>query len=562
MFPLTRRREPGTEKLGRGRHARTEDLRHAAESRVLDRFAPAHVIVNNDGDVLHYSLRTGKYLEPPAGLPNRQLLALARRGLRVDLRAALREAAETRRPARRDKVLVELDDRVQPIDLTVEPFGDDAEDPLFLVLFADVAPPRAADQHEELQQQSERDRESNEGRIQQELRDVRERLQVTVEEYETAVEELKASNEELQSMNEELQSTNEELETSKEELQSVNEELQTVNSELSAKIDEADRSSADLRNIFDSTQIATIFLDSDLTVRGFTPAVTSIFNLIPTDRGRPLTDIVSRLAESLDLKRDIEDVMANSEPIERQVKRGDGSANYLMRVLPYRIGNNVVDGALVTFSEVTDMVRAGARQDTLIEELNHRVRNMLTVVGAIASQTLAKTSNSEDFAEAFMGRLHSLGQSYSLVSQQQWGWVSLRDMLTVELRAYGSDDEERLSLSGPAIAFKPAEALGLGLIFHELATNASKYGALSNDSGRVSVEWRVGSALTIDWRETGGPRVTKPKRRGFGTELIERQLKESLKAGVSVSYAAEGLQVSIEIPEGAFSTSDGQPHGE
>jgi two-component system CheB/CheR fusion protein len=160
MFPLTRRREPGTEKLGRSRHARTEDLRHAAESRVLDRFAPAHVIVNNDGDVLHYSLRTGKYLEPPAGLPNRQLLALARRGLRVDLRAALREAAETRRPARRDNVLVELDDRVQPIDLTVEPFGDDAEDPLFLVLFADVAPPRAAGEHEELQQQSERHPES------------------------------------------------------------------------------------------------------------------------------------------------------------------------------------------------------------------------------------------------------------------------------------------------------------------------------------------------------------------------------------------------------------------
>ena len=527
-------------------------MRHIAEGRVLDQFAPAHVIVNSEGDVLHYSLRTGKYLEPAVGLPNRQLLAMARRGLRLELRAALREAMETRRPVRRENVIVELDDRVQPIDLTVEPIGDQAEDPLFLVLFTDVALPRTARQNEEQGQQNERDRESNESHVQQELRDVRDRLQVTVEEYETAVEELKASNEELQSMNEELQSTNEELETSKEELQSVNEELQTVNSELNVKIEESDRSSADLRNIFDSTRIATIFLDSHLIVRSFTPAVTSIFNLIATDRGRPLTDIVSHLAEDLDLKRDIGEVMASGEPIERPVKRSDGSANYLMRVLPYRVGKNVVDGALVTFSEVTGMVRAEDRQRVMVEELNHRVRNMLTVVGAIASQTLSKTPNPDDFAKAFMGRLHSLGQSYSLVSLQHWGTVSLRDMLMVELRAYGSEDEERIRLTGPPICFRPPEALALGLIFHELTTNASKYGALSNDKGRVAVTWAVDSSLTIDWRETGGPKVTKPKRRGFGTQLIERQLKDSLRAEVKVTFDPQGLRVLVEIPPDAY----------
>lgn len=524
---------------------------------MLERFAPAHVIVNRDGDILHYSQRTGKYLEPAAGLPNRQILAMARRGLRVELRAALREAMESRRIVKRESLVVELDDRVQAIDLTVEPFGDDKEDPLFLVLFADVAGPRTALEEDEKQQQSDLDREKNESRIQQELREVRERLQVTVEEYETAVEELKASNEELQSMNEELQSTNEELETSKEELQSVNEELQTVNAELNTKIDEADRTSADLRNIFDSTRIATVFLDSDLTVRGFTPAVTSIFNLIPTDRGRPLTDIVSHLVEELDLKRDIQDVMASGEMIERPVKRSDGTGNYLMRVLPYRIDKDIVDGALVTFVEVTNMVRAEDRQRLMVEELNHRVRNMLTVVGAIASQTLSKTPKPDDFAPAFMGRLHSLGQSYSLVSQQQWGTVSLRDMLMVELRAYGSEDEDRVRLSGPVVSFRPPEALALGLIFHELTTNASKYGALSNQDGHVSVTWNVGSDLTIDWQETGGPKVEKPKRRGFGTQLIERQLKDSLRAEVKVTFAADGLHVLIEIPPAAYVAIDG-----
>jgi len=145
-------------------------------------------------------------------------------------------------------------------------------------------------------------------RVDQELRDLRVRLQSTIEEHETAVEELKSSNEELQSINEELQSTNEELETSKEELQSVNEELHTVNAELNSKVDEVDRAHADLRNLFDSTQIATIFLDNDLRIRSFTPAVTSIFNLIGSDRGRPLADIVSSL-DDRDLDRDIQVVL-------------------------------------------------------------------------------------------------------------------------------------------------------------------------------------------------------------------------------------------------------------
>jgi two-component system CheB/CheR fusion protein len=559
MFPLTRRREPKSWEIRRGHNVKGTDLRKAAEDRVLDRFAPAHVVVNRDGDILYYSSRTGKYLEPAAGLPNRQLLAMARRGLHVELRAALRDAMETRRPVRRENVAVELDDRVQPIDLTIEPFGDDKEDPLFLVLFDDVAAPRAALQHEQQQQQSDRDRDANDGRLQQELREVRERLQATVEEYETAVEELKTSNEELQSINEEMQSTNEELETSKEELQSVNEELQTVNSELNVKVEEADRASSDLRNVFDSTQIATVFLASDLTVRGFTPAATSIFKLIPSDRGRPLTDIVSRLADELDLKRDIEAVMKTGVPIERPVKLSDSSANYLMRVLPYRIANNIVEGALVTFSEVTGMVRAEERQSTLIEELNHRVRNMLTVVGAIASQTLSKSPKPEDFADAFMGRIRSLGQAYSLVSKHQWGEVSLRDMLMVELQAH-ADEAGRVTLSGPPVAFRPPEALALGLMFHELVTNASKYGALSKESGRVNVSWHFGNpGVTIEWRETGGPKINKPKRRGFGTELIERQLKESLRGSARFNYAADGLRVTIELPKGLFSRAAAEP---
>jgi two-component system, chemotaxis family, CheB/CheR fusion protein len=203
------------------------ELRRAAEGFILERFAPAHVVATGDGDVVHQSARLGKYLEPAAGAPSRQLLAMARRGLRLELRAALREAAETRRPAVRPRVEVEVDDRRQAVELTVAPLpAGDGADPLFVVLFADLGPPVPRGDA------PAPDAEGDGGAVAQlerELRDTRERLQAATEEYETATEELKSANEEMVSVNEELQSINEELETSKEELQSVNEELRTAN---------------------------------------------------------------------------------------------------------------------------------------------------------------------------------------------------------------------------------------------------------------------------------------------------------------------------------------------
>jgi len=542
---------PAGRQIATGTDARREhggmatNLRLAVEGRVLERYSPAHVVVNREGDVLHYSPHTGKYLEAAAGVPNRQLISMARRGLRLDLRNALREAIQTRRGTRRERISVEIDDRVQLVNLTVEPLGDHDRDPLFLVLFqesgATIAttdlPPRP---------------EINEGanqQVEQELRDTRERLQATIEEYESAVEELKSSNEELQSMNEELQSTNEELETSKEELQSVNEELQTVNSELNAKVDEVDRANSDLRNVFESTQIATIFLDHHLVIRSFTPAVAGIFNLISSDRGRPLTDIVSHLADTGDLKRDIQSVLENGHPIDRRVHRKDGAAHFLMRILPYRGRNNLIDGVLITFVNVTNIVQAEAQQRTLVEELNHRVRNMLTVVGAIANQTLSKSETPELFTEAFLGRIHSMAKSYDLVSREQWGEVSLNELVSTVLDSYARERADRIKLGGPDIAFAPPQALALGLIFHELVTNAVKYGALGTNEGAVSVTWGVEkSRLIVRWLERDGAKVRKPGRKGFGTELIERELKSALGGRVTFDYAPEGIEVQLSIP--------------
>ena len=214
----------------------------------------------------------------------------------------------------------------------IEPFDGAKGDPLFLVLFVDRGPPMSPDiaaAHSRVSRDGDRSVEQ----FEREMRDTRERLQSTIEEYETALEELKSSHEEVVSMNEELQSTNEEMETAKEELQSVNEELQTVNLELSHKVDALDEANSDLRNLFESTQIATVFLDRTLAIRSFTPAMTGIFNLIPTDRGRPLTDIAGQI-DYPELFQDIRTVFANRAPVERRGQRADGTVHYLPACFP------------------------------------------------------------------------------------------------------------------------------------------------------------------------------------------------------------------------------------
>lgn len=224
------------------------------------------------------------------------------------------------------------------------------------------------------------------GRLQTELRSSGERLHSLEEEHQTALEELRSSNEELHSVNEEMQSTNEELETSKEELQSLNEELHTVNSRLNEKIDELDQINGDLRNLFDSTQIATVFLDRHLIIRSFTPAIATLYNLIPSDQGRPLTDIVGRLKYGT-LKADVAQVLATLEPLERRVVRDDELAHYIMRILPYREPDSTVSGALVTFVDVTSIVKAESAlvaadiaKDVFLATLSHELRNPLAPI--------------------------------------------------------------------------------------------------------------------------------------------------------------------------------------
>jgi two-component system, chemotaxis family, CheB/CheR fusion protein len=279
FLPNSRRDKTGTEESPSGLLQRSDLLRRIAAT-VVERFAPTYVIVDESGQTLFFSPETGKYLQPAAGPPNRDIVAMARPGLRGDLRAALHRAKETGQRVVRDRVPVQINGGTQLVSLAVEPIGE-AKEMAYGVVFIDRGPVRMEEETASVRSDND---DATVRQIEQELQDTKVRLQSTIEELETANEEFRSSNEELLSVNEELQSTNEELETSKEELQSVNEELQTVNSELTAKIDELDRANADLNNLFLSTRVATIFLDRKLVIRSFTPEVTKLFNLIRVTR--------------------------------------------------------------------------------------------------------------------------------------------------------------------------------------------------------------------------------------------------------------------------------------
>jgi two-component system CheB/CheR fusion protein len=543
------------------------DARRAAESLVLDRFAPAHVLIDREGDIIHQSARLGKYLEPAAGTPSRHLLSMARRGLRPALRSALREAAATGRDATRPQIEVQFEGMSQRITLTVSPVPPRAEDERqFVVVFTDLGTPVPARDDGTAAEQGAPD--ATIVQLEYELRETRERLQSTIEEYETTAEELKSANEEMISVNEELQSINEELETSKEELQSVNEELRTANLELSGKNDALDRANADLRNLFASTQVATIFLDRHLVIRGFTPAVAAIFNLVATDVGRPLSAFATRL-DRVDLRQEASTVLDGRQVVERRVTAQDGSVHFLMRVMPYQIESGAVDGVVVTFFDVTKVVE-GEVLETLVDELNHRVRNMLQVVQAVATHTLRNAPSLEAFGQSFLGRLKALARAHELVSHGNWKTVSLRELLEKELEPYSAAGANRLATEGPPVLLRPKAALALGMVLHELATNAAKHGALSVERGRVRVSWSfagdgAAARLLLRWVEAGGPPVREPRQRtGFGSKLIQQQLRHDLGGSIRTDYRETGLEAELTLPAsllaaGESATAPAQP---
>ncbi len=343
-----------------------QGVARAFERVLLESYSPACVLVNERGEVLYFSPRTGKYLEPPGGTPTLRILELARQGLRLDLRTALHKAMTNCAVVTHENVGFESEGVVHQVDLTVRPIFELGEDAgLYMVVFQDrERSPSGLPPPEPAAREIPAEAAGVIHRLETELRVTKDHLQATLEELESSNEELIASNEELLSINEELQSANEELQTSKEELQSVNEELETINSELKKKLEELDQVNSDLVNLFQSTRIATLFVDRELRIKRFTPAATEVFRLIEGDLGRSIADISSRFPAG-ELIADIKAVLRTLSVRERQVRLTDEDAWYILRVLPYRTLDNVIDGVVLTFVDITELRRAQKQRDQL-----------------------------------------------------------------------------------------------------------------------------------------------------------------------------------------------------
>ena len=336
-------------------------LRELTERALLQHLAAAAMLVTARGDILYLHGRTGRYLEPAPGEASMNALKMAREGLRLALTNALHRASMEREPVSVTGLRVKTNGDFTDVDVTVIQVVSGAvtpDDPrLFVVVLEEVAT-----RHTDDAAPPGVDAGTTDARVaalQTELRAKEEYLQSSIEELETSNEDLKSANEEMQSVNEELQSANEELETSKEELQSVNEELATVNSELQSKLADLARAGNDMSNLLASTDIGTIFVDHRLVIQRFTPSVTQVINLIASDVGRPVGHIVSNLVGYRALVDDVTAVLDSLVPREVEVQTLSGRW-FLLRIRPYRTVENVIEGAVITFVDITELKRSQA----------------------------------------------------------------------------------------------------------------------------------------------------------------------------------------------------------
>jgi two-component system CheB/CheR fusion protein len=642
--------------------------------KVLEKYSPAYVLIDAHHDVLRFSGDTGRYLSPSSGTASLNVFGLLHRRLREPARAIVRQAFASCEAVVKDGLAMDVDGHRRSLRLIAEPVIDDDGKVSMCVLAFDESDPAQAVATDAAGNASSAEIVRAQA-LEHELESTRTQLHTAVDLYESINEELKSANEEYQSVNEELQSANEELETSKEEMQSINEELQVVNAEVNSKNDNLTRLNSDLRNLMDSTRIATLFLDRDMRIRSYTPSMTDLFHLREGDRGRPITDISARINYP-ELTGDVAEVLRHLGIVERMLRGQPDEPSYLLRMRPYRTVDDVIDGIVLTCVDVTqslhheiergqlaaivdssrDAIIGYTLDDTIsswnssaermfghtraqaigrplsmllppdasgaavaifaasgqrerpqefetiwqtrdgqpmsvavsnspvrnaagqviagsltardiserrlaeqhvrmmLGELNHRVKNTLATVQAIAVQTVASAPSLLDFQASFLSRLKALSHTHNLLAVDAWHGVDLTALTMGELAPWRDEAwPERVQLRGEDLQLTPKVALALSMAMHELTTNATKYGALSVPEGRVEVSWEINQAgalpwLSLRWQESGGPVVRTPDGRGFGTRLITDGLAFELDGRVALDFAAAGVCCTIELP--------------
>jgi two-component system CheB/CheR fusion protein len=394
------------------------DLQRRADEILLSQYTPGGAVVNSRLEVLHFRGKTGYYLEPAPGTASLNLLKMVREELVVDLRTAFAQAAKTNLPVRKDPVRIKYNGHYREVTLEVVPFKNNASsERFFLVLFHDLlgvmeeekGHPKARTMHQHAQREIRRLRE--------EIGQTKESLQTIIEEQEVTNEELKSANEEIQSSNEELQSTNEELETAKEELQSTNEELTTLNEELQNRNGELSQANNDLNNLIGSFNMPMLMLGNDLTIRRFTPLAEKLFNLIPSDVGRRISDINPNISlPQLDkIVSEVIDTL-NMREIEVQDKEGHW---FSIRIRPYRTSENKIEGAVIVLVDIGDIRHA-------IDEMTEMSVQPMLILNDEFKITKANQKFYDNF---FLNRDGTEGKSIFEAGDGRWNVPAFKNLL-------------------------------------------------------------------------------------------------------------------------------------
>jgi two-component system CheB/CheR fusion protein len=417
------------------------NIRTIMERIVLEEYAPPTILINQRYDVLFLQGDTGKFLSMPKGEPSYNLFNLAHEDLRPKLLTVLHRAISEKKSVIVESIpFKQSEGKIGYLNLTVRPLAVPGAYNLFLMVFEELPPPP----------QIKKGRRKAAATLEEESRMavLEHELQATKEYLQTTVEELEASNEELKSTNEELQSTNEELETAKEELQSTNEELVTVNSELNGKIDELTEVNNDINNLLASTEIGTVFLDRDMHIKRFTPAATRLFNLIPADVGRSIKDI-SPKTEYENLWQDAEEVLHSLQVKEMEVKSLSGEV-YATRILPYRTRENVIDGVVLTFIDISAQHLLSLAQN-FTESIVDTVREPLLVLDG----DLKVISANQAFYRVFhTSKRDTLDQPIYELGDGQWDIPRLRELLEEIIPRNTSFQDFEVAYDFPRIGHK------------------------------------------------------------------------------------------------------------
>lgn len=445
LSPPAGSREPRTERAA----ASELNLAELTRRVLLQAYAPPSLVTDATGTILYVHGETGKYLRPAPGNATLNVVDMAREGLQLDLRAALRLATTQGLPTLGHELWLDIDGGGQKVSLSVRPLPGPGGNPsLILVSFADAAIPYVAKGPARNRRSAVSAAARSIEELERDLAHTRETLHATIEGQQAANEELQSTNEELQSTNEELQSTNEELETSKEELQSVNEEMITVNTELQAKIEQLTGMQNDMKNLLESINIGTIFLDQQMLIRRFTREAARVYRLVASDLGRPLADIKSGL-EGDDLLGAAQTVLDSLVPFEREI-RVAGVA-YLARIQPYRTLDNVIQGVVLTFTDISKRVAAEAAERNarqLAESIIATVREPLVIMDG----DLRVISASRSFYRRFqVAQKDVVGRLLYELGNGQWNIAALRELLESILPRDESFDDFMVEHDFPAI---------------------------------------------------------------------------------------------------------------